>query len=653
MRGLKLHKDGSEEPSGSKKGCLWGSSPWAFEIIGLVLAAAQFFAMFGVLVHFDGKEPNTSSIITPNTIVSILSTGSKAALLSAAAGCIGQANWVLFAGQPRRLYDFELVSDASRGPLGSIQLLLSRKFRGGVLVRLGAVITILTIAMDPFAQQLVQLQNLQVSEPGGRISQAVRYSLVNPAGRIDTATPANADADFTMKAAVMFGTTASSQSIVQQATLSCPGELCEFSSVASLAVCSRCNDIDSSLEQTDDGDGMLWYELTNGIDGIERGVNCTRYSLPNGLYLDNIDNRHGTGDRMVYMTTWGTANRTKTISMEELDTLIWSQSMIKVSNDTTASENIVWPNFKVHATECALYYCVKEYDFTVQNSTKKEVSSKILTEVRRNYESWLPQRQFANERLSADVIESIAFNKNDSLVSRSDLQLQSDGDGSKKTWNISDEAVKGISYFAQTLFSTCILGNCSDVPDEWQAPTGFYQSHQQIGHEHRPGPAKPLWESTDLSATFSNIAMSMSNALRDSDDTGQSQEGMVTRGITTYRIEWPWIALHGFLAMAMAVFFFLSLTSRAPDGARVPVWKTSNLAVLSRGYLVPDIMRDEQTSEQLERTAKATQARLIFTDHQNPMHHVQAGSESPEEVEMVPVPNVGKASRARDRSGPV
>lgn len=87
--------------------------------------------MVGVLAYFDGRVAQTSAIITPNTIVSVLSTGSKALLLSAAAGCICQSNWVLFADQARRLLDFEMVADASRGPLGRIRLLFSQNFRGG------------------------------------------------------------------------------------------------------------------------------------------------------------------------------------------------------------------------------------------------------------------------------------------------------------------------------------------------------------------------------------------------------------------------------------------------------------------------------------------------------------------------------------------
>lgn len=89
------------------------------------------FVMIAVLVYFNGREAITSSFITPNTVVSILSTGCKGPLLSAASGCISQANWVLCADQPPRLFDVEMVADASRGPLGSIRLVFIKRFKGG------------------------------------------------------------------------------------------------------------------------------------------------------------------------------------------------------------------------------------------------------------------------------------------------------------------------------------------------------------------------------------------------------------------------------------------------------------------------------------------------------------------------------------------
>jgi hypothetical protein len=64
--------------------------------------------------------------------------------------------------------------------------------------------------------------------------------------------PFIADADFELIAAAMFGLAADAQSIMQQRVLNCPGEACEFSKVASLAVCSRCKNVTSFLERTED-----------------------------------------------------------------------------------------------------------------------------------------------------------------------------------------------------------------------------------------------------------------------------------------------------------------------------------------------------------------------------------------------------------------
>jgi hypothetical protein len=86
---------------------------------------AALLAAFNHKPIFDGK------IWTLNALISTLSTVSKACLLAAVASCISQENWVLFSRKPRRLYDFELISGASRGPFGSFKALTSFKLRGG------------------------------------------------------------------------------------------------------------------------------------------------------------------------------------------------------------------------------------------------------------------------------------------------------------------------------------------------------------------------------------------------------------------------------------------------------------------------------------------------------------------------------------------
>lgn len=89
----------------------------------------MLIAMTALLAAFNGKPVFESKTFTLNTFVSTLSTASKAALMTVVGSFINTGNWVLFSGEARQLYDFELVSEASRGPLGSLRVLTS--LRGG------------------------------------------------------------------------------------------------------------------------------------------------------------------------------------------------------------------------------------------------------------------------------------------------------------------------------------------------------------------------------------------------------------------------------------------------------------------------------------------------------------------------------------------
>lgn len=62
------------------------------------------------------------------------------------------------------------------------------------------------------------------------------------------------------------------------------------------------------------------------------------------------------------LSLYGNSNPNKSIQAREIDTLIWTQGVIKVDNSTNIWQ---WPNTSVHAVECALYYCVKDYSFRV------------------------------------------------------------------------------------------------------------------------------------------------------------------------------------------------------------------------------------------------------------------------------------------------
>lgn len=72
-------------------------------------------------------------------------------MLSVAA-CISQWKWAYFRSNRRRLVHLDIIEEASRGPLGSVQMLTSVTWGLGTL---GAIVTIVALGIDTFAQQVI------------------------------------------------------------------------------------------------------------------------------------------------------------------------------------------------------------------------------------------------------------------------------------------------------------------------------------------------------------------------------------------------------------------------------------------------------------------------------------------------------------------
>lgn len=121
----------------------------------MALSSAALLSIVAVLFTFDQK-PLTSwkATLRPNTVIAILSTVSKSALLMVIGSGIGQLKWVYFEQRPHCVADFAVFDEASRGPLGSSKLLLRIHWRA-TLASIGALLTLLALAMDPFVQQVI------------------------------------------------------------------------------------------------------------------------------------------------------------------------------------------------------------------------------------------------------------------------------------------------------------------------------------------------------------------------------------------------------------------------------------------------------------------------------------------------------------------
>jgi hypothetical protein len=99
---------------------------WITEIASAGAAILTLAAMLGFLYYLDGKtiwtgKPNV------NSILSFITTITKATLLMPVASAMAQLKWKWF-HQERTLSDIEVFDEGGRGVLGSVKLILKLRF---------------------------------------------------------------------------------------------------------------------------------------------------------------------------------------------------------------------------------------------------------------------------------------------------------------------------------------------------------------------------------------------------------------------------------------------------------------------------------------------------------------------------------------------
>jgi hypothetical protein len=139
---------------------------WLLEITFAIFSILCFGSIVGLQLAIDGKPYGKWRIanfnITPNALLSILSAFYKSSLLLLIAEGTGQLKWVYFQQRPHRLLDLQIFDEASRGPLGALRLILSVRMKA-TIAALGAVVTILVIAVDPFTQLILSFPTSMMS----------------------------------------------------------------------------------------------------------------------------------------------------------------------------------------------------------------------------------------------------------------------------------------------------------------------------------------------------------------------------------------------------------------------------------------------------------------------------------------------------------
>ncbi|KAL8916282.1 MAG: hypothetical protein Q9172_006372 [Xanthocarpia lactea] len=575
---------------------------WSLHALALFGSTISLAAIATLLGIYDGTPVFKWHGVTLNAAIAVLAVILKGLLAFAVSEAIGQSKWIWFSRHERPLQDQALIDNASRGPLGSLQILYNPVARS--FIGLGAIVVILSVAIDPFLQLAVRTTDTIVykNDSSTQIAYANKYDqgyftplfteLVESTDG-NTYFKTRADADFAMKSAMLYGVSQPDYRVTQQTNRSCPSANCTWTPYQSLAVCSACNDLTDRLERgfSDKGAPLdIFLDPTSsGAYALENTKPNTEYRLPNGLVLDNMEDQKST----TYMTGYGTSNSSESLSFSSKDTFLWSMTMIKLLRMDAFSD---WPVSTV-AGECALWYCVNEYKSAVASGNLEETFAPVPAT--RSPESWQvrplsDQPHFTvQQEIKTPPEDTLNYYEDSPSLLRTDLQL---GTG----FNISQAAIYGI---AKAMNETFLV---SPPINDTSGRTRFINSYVLARGgvlTYHPTVMQILYDDSDIEATFAALAKSMTNTIRANADRSPVATGQAGTYRVLFKIHWPYLILPAILVLAGAVFLLIVIyQTRA---ARIAVWCSSVLPNLALGARLGTIFDGDMPLSRMNRLANS------------------------------------------------
>ncbi|KAJ6125759.1 hypothetical protein N7523_003379 [Penicillium sp. IBT 18751x] len=553
-------EDHHDEPDSTKsklQPALTFSKAWAWEAAGIFTSAALILSIVFILEKYDGREQPNWKLISLNSVVSWLSTLSKACVLFSISDAIGQMKWVWFSRQSRPLSDLDTFDSASRGVTGSAALLWLVKGRN--LAAIGSLAMILSIGFDPFVQNLIHYVPHDTEDPS-------QVSLIASTWGYNTLGPLIGASDFfvdpILKANVysaLFNLDSSQPWAVPQYT--CPTGNCTWDAMASLGIGASCSDITSELKTT-------CFPITFTTDDFAEGsLNCT-VSLNSGVTLR-------------YFTNWGSAQpivvnavpaNWSSIAVHQNSIFPVIQYILANGFNQKAAEggmmaNDIGNTTEFIATECALQPIVRSFNASVNMGVYQEEQLAEWADIMTNYGYGGNNTPFS---LPADVpAGDYGFLLDPSW--KETFGMKED-----QFFTMTYEAMTAIRVFLADLFSGYALAQSDSfsfqrTDDNTGAyATGdaleaiFFNNVTQLG----------CLDNDQLTCAIKNVASAMSKTIRDSAFTGNVsyepllENGtfvkMTTVGHTTVGhtlITVPYITIHWkLLALPVAVWMLGTLS---------------------------------------------------------------------------------------------
>jgi hypothetical protein len=493
---------------------------WWWELGSVLLSCACFIAI--VITLWIVQERSLSSwhsVISPNALVSTLATISKASIMLAVAACISQLKWLYFERAPHRIQDIRIFDDASRGPLGAVNLLMrlgprevfSRQSGGAGWSFWASVLTILALASDPFAQQILSFPLRIVPNLSDPASAFISASQIYDTG----ITPfqrnvQDLNVDMAMQGAVQNGL----YNLSSPMTFGCTTANCTWPTFYTLGMCSSCNNVTDRVNVSCEGSKHSNLSI----------VGKCNFTFPSGLtvYGQYSSSTIGKSGPLLNATAESRGHH----FINELGNLT---DLLVVVGITRFREE--WQrNTGPEAFECRLSWCAKRY------SKVKVTKGEIFTPDIRTWPLTSP---------------SVSPLRNDGTrIGQFEVGEHTDFDGPNRTFMVNTVEHNILAnWLAADLFTTVDTDAVGRV----------------------------LYMQPNISQTFANIATSMTNRIRE--DTNRTQVfGTSYREETYIHVSWPWLILPGVVVLMSVVLLVASIVLSRGD--KQGLWKSTTLVPL-------------------------------------------------------------------------
>ncbi|KAI9756988.1 MAG: hypothetical protein M4579_003646 [Chaenotheca gracillima] len=379
--------------------CRLSQDGWLWELSAWTVSAVATIVIFVVLGIYDSHPlPRWPFSITMNALLSVLSTIAKATLLIPAMEALSQLKWIWFRHDRHNLSDIDKFDSASRGPWGSFLFLFSLGLRR--LASLGALIIILSVAIDPVTQQVLAFPTQPSNSTIPYINYAESYV---KAISLDSEPPQPA---FSMKSAIYNGVYAGSTRLELGIPPSCATGNCTWPLFSSLAMCSECADITDTIQGCgEDKDGDCEATLPHGRNRIQ----------PIDISSMNISITTNASQSAKYAKT----NPAPVLTLTQMLNL----------------------GGKITASECILYYCIQTYNASVTNG---DLTQKVV----KTWHNTTGQHLDSTSIISVHNVSPVY--QNSTLTPPADPDFNIRGD---TTYTISGITVTAFSSYLATLFN--------------------------------------------------------------------------------------------------------------------------------------------------------------------------------------------------------